>query len=294
VLAACGSAAHAGETSAPVTAGASGPSHFSSAASGSGRLVDVSAGGGYEVYLPPGYSAAARKGTRFPVLYLLHGDGNGPRHSVEHMFNNGRVAATFDQLLHSGSIRPFLIVMPKGYDGTSVDDTEWANTPHGGYESMVLQVVRSVDGHFATLATRSARAIGGLSMGGYGAVNIALHHPALFGAIESWSGYFRQTPTAVFAGASPALLRRNSPADYLPSVAGRLKMLRPHVLLYGGATDPLTRQQAPFAAQLRSLGVPTTTAVFSGPHDYRLWSRRMPLALEFAGRWLGRSGGSGQ
>src|SRR5690348_6631047 len=81
VLAACGSAAHAGETSAPVAVGAAGPSHFPSAAPGSGRLVDVSAGGGYEVYLPPGYTGAARKGARFPVLYLLHGDGNGPRHT---------------------------------------------------------------------------------------------------------------------------------------------------------------------------------------------------------------------
>ena len=82
--------------------------------------------------------------------------------------------------------------MPESSDGSLVDDTEWANTPHGAYESAVLEVVRQVDEHFPTIDDRSARAIAGLSMGGYGALNIGLHHLSTFGTIESWSGYFHQ------------------------------------------------------------------------------------------------------
>ena len=63
--------------------------------------------------------------------------------------------------------------------------------------------------------SRRGRGIAGLSMGGYGAVNIALRNLNLFSVVESWSGYFTQTPTGPFAGATPAALRANSPAAYV-------------------------------------------------------------------------------
>jgi hypothetical protein len=42
---------------------------------------------------------------------------------------------------------------------------------------------------------------------------------------ESWSGYFTQTPTGVFGGATPALLDANSPAAYVRALAPRIRRL---------------------------------------------------------------------
>lgn len=236
----------------------------------------------YLVHLPPGYTAAARRGVRFPVVYLLHGDGIGVRHTALNMYEKGRVAETADRLVRSGQARRFLIVMPESDDGTRLDDMEWANTRHGAYMDEIVGLVHKVDRRWATIADRSARAIGGLSMGGYGAVNIALRNPQLFGTVESWSGYFTQTPTAVYAHASAAELHDSSPAAYLHEIAGTLRGFPMRFLLYGGNSDRLTDQQAPFARQLRALGFAVQTATFPGAHSYSLWAKRMPLALRFA------------
>ncbi len=255
----------------------------------SGRLVEdhfqsqaLGRGDSYMVYEPPGFAQLAARGYRFPVLYLLHGTVSNALHYV----NVGRVGVNMDELLAAHKVRPFLIVMPQSSDGSFVDDTEWANTPHGPYESEVLEIVRQVDQHWPTIPKRSARAIAGLSMGGYGALNIGLHHLSTFGTLESWSGYFHQDPTGPFSGASPANIHFNSPASYAPMIATELRRLPLHVFLYSGRQDRLTRNQPVFARELRGLGVSVRTAQPPGVHDWRLWRTEMPTALRYAGHRL--------
>jgi enterochelin esterase-like enzyme len=240
----------------------------------------------YMVYEPAGFQQLAARGVRFPVLYLLHGTVSNALHYI----NVGRVGVNLDELLAAGRTKPFLIVMPESTDGSFVDDTEWANTPHGAYESEVLEIVRQVDEHFPTIANRSARAIAGLSMGGYGALNIGLHHLSTFGTIESWSGYFHQERSGPFSSATPVNLRFNSPAAYAPTLAAALRRLSLHVFLYGGRQDRLTHNQPAFAQELRRLGVTVRAAEPPGVHDWRLWRAQMPTALRYAGRWLYASG----
>jgi enterochelin esterase-like enzyme len=236
----------------------------------------------YLVYLPHGYSQAARRGVRFPVLYLLHGTASHAMHYID----VGKVGVDVDELLAAHRIRPFLVVMPQAEDGTFVHDTEWANTPHGRYEDAALAVVRNVDSRWSTIRDRAARAIAGLSMGGYGAVNIALHHLGLFGTVESWSGYFTQTRTGPFSHSGQRTLRANSPAFYARALAPRLRRLGLHVLLYSGTHDHVSQQQDPFATELRGLGVRVRSLHFRGAHNWRLWRGKMPLALRYASRRL--------
>ena len=68
---------------------------------------------------------------RFPVLYLLHGDGRHERHGAGHLFQRGRVGQAATSLVRSGASRPMLIVMPESTDTSVVGDTEWANTSRG-------------------------------------------------------------------------------------------------------------------------------------------------------------------
>lgn len=255
-----------------------------------GKLVTVSfyspalhAQRQYHVYLPPGYAAAAAAGKRFPVLYMLHGHPgrwNG-------FIDVGHVGVDVDVLLHQHRIKPFLIVIPDGSDGTYRSDTQWADTPHGRFDSFVLDVVHAVDRKWPTIPNRKFRAIAGNSAGAYAAMNLTLRHIGTFGAVESWSGYFRQQPAGPFAHASAALLRANSPADYLPQVASKIRSNPLHAFLYGGTLDPDTRALPAFAAELHRAGATVQTAVRPGHHDWRLWRSMAVPMLRWASARFG-------
>jgi enterochelin esterase-like enzyme len=236
----------------------------------------------YLIYLPPGYQSTVRSGGRFSVLYMLHGDGNHGDRSASHLFESGRVGEAATDLYASGQLKPMLIVVPNLAGQNSDGDTEWANTGRGRYESALVQMVHEVDSTWPTIANRSGRGISGLSMGGYGAVNVGLRHLNLFSTIESWSGYFNQTRTGPYVGASRKLLRATSPAVYVQRIRRALARHPIAVLLYVSPNEAFEDEQAPFAKTLRSLSVPVKTRLFEGHHDFDLWSAHMALALEFA------------
>jgi enterochelin esterase-like enzyme len=238
----------------------------------------------YDIYLPPGYAAAARAGRRFGVLYLLHGAPGEPANFID----AGAVGVADDTTVTRHQSPPFLIVMPDGRNGTYVSDTEWANTPADGrYESFVLDLVHAVDRRWPTLADRRFRAIAGNSEGAYGAIDIALRHLDMFSIAQSWSGYFTQTSTGPYRGSSVAELRAASPAAYVGTLRARLAGLPLHVLLYGGSTDPDTRELRPFAGALRA-AADVVARIYPGGHDWGLWRREAAVALRDVGTHLGR------
>ncbi len=243
----------------------------------------------YTIYLPPGYRAAAARGVRFPVLYLLH----SPRGKPQGYFTAGALAVRMDELIAAHRIRPYLVVLPDGRTGGASNDTEWANANQGRYESFVLDTVRAVDARWATLRDRRARAIGGLSMGAYGAANITLHHPEVFGGFQSWSGYFVQTPTDAFTGASRATLRANSPLLYVSGLRTTLRRHPIRAYLYQGRLDRNSSRSElrRFGAALRRAGAPTTVALVPGGHNWRVWRDQLPLMLRVANNWFGAGGG---
>jgi enterochelin esterase family protein len=239
----------------------------------------------YTVVLPPGYQAAAAQGQRFPVLYMLHGTSGFPRL----LLGAGAVQVRLDTLLARGSVPPYIVVLPDGRDGSLLSDTEWANSAHGSYEGLVLDTVRAVDARWSTVGDRSGRAIAGLSEGGYGAVNLALGHLDVFSVAESWSGYFGQSPTGPFKGASAAAVAANSPQAYVGGLRARLHRDTLHALLYAGEHDPARKGQAAFAARLRAAGADVRDVTYPGRHDWRLWRAQMTNMLRYAGVELGRA-----
>jgi enterochelin esterase-like enzyme len=232
----------------------------------------------YEIYLPPGYSAAAAHGQRFGVLYALHGSPARP----QLFFDVAGAGVALDTLVARHAVKPLLIVIPDGRDGSFKSDTQWADTPHGRYESFVLDVVDAVDRRWPTVADRAHRVLAGYSAGAYAAANITLRHLSTFAAFEAWSGYFRQTADGVFKHASAAQLRANSPAIRVTGMRASIARLPLAAYLYGGAQDPDTRQLAPFASALRSAGATVTTDVRRGRHDWQLWRDRTPAMLTWA------------
>jgi enterochelin esterase-like enzyme len=136
----------------------------------------------YEVILPPGYDRDSR---RYPVLYLLHGAAGGANEWVEIGIHKAA-----DGLWSAGAIEPFIIVLPEG--GSSY----WLNHADGGPrwgDYVVEDLVREIDSTYRTVADRDHRAIGGLSMGGDGALQLALNRPDVFGIAGGHSPTTRLT-----------------------------------------------------------------------------------------------------
>ena len=172
--------------------------------------------GAVPVLLPPGYS----RRQRYPVYYLLHGMPGDPSHFLS-------ISGMDVRLNNQISLHPraMILVYPDGQiGGSSFSDSEWANTSAGAYDSYVIDVLHNVDHRFATLARRQDRVIAGCSAGAYGAVNVALHHLNEFGSVQSWSGYFLQTKSGVFAHANRATLAYNSPLVYARRLRAALTM----------------------------------------------------------------------
>ena len=232
----------------------------------------------YLVYLPPGYDPAHH---RYPVYYLLHGSPGRP----EVYYAIADLDVRLDNLLSQRRVRPMIMVFPDGrIGGSTYSDSEWANTPSGDYKSYVVNVVRDVDKRFATIPRRADRVIGGFSAGAYGATNVALHNLSLFGGLQSWSGYYIETRTGVFAHASRAALADNSPLYYVRGLDRKLAADPLRAFLFIGRDDDSSPQQQPMARALAARGAAVSYALYRGGHDWQLWHAHLDQLLELASR----------
>lgn len=226
------------------------------------------------VYLPPGYAVNRQ---RYPVLYLLHGFPGNPGGLLQTL----RMGVLVDSLMAKGRIHGVILVAPFGSTGTFTDK-EWANglRPNEAWETFVARdVVNAIDARYRTVHAGAGRAIAGLSEGGYGALNIALHHPGEFRVIESWSGYMLADNIPAIFGRRPAMLAYNSPAKYLPKVAPALRRNRTSVWFYTGSKDTLLGQNRAFAAELRRNRIPYVFFVDPGGHTWKIWRGNAEAAL---------------
>lgn len=129
------------------------------------------------VYLPPGYE---NSGIRYPVIYFLHGffgDANMLK----------PIAGILDFAIATQRIRPFILVIPD--EKTSYEGSFYSNSSlYGQWEDFTaIDLVAYIDQHFRTLPDRDSRGITGHSMGGYGALKIAMDHPETFSSVYALS-----------------------------------------------------------------------------------------------------------
>ena len=229
------------------------------------------------VYLPQGYSSSSAR--RYPVLYLLHGFPGRPLAFIETV-----QMGVVDDVFSARRREPVILVMPFGSTGTFTDE-EWVNGIGAGnhWATFVSRdLVRYVDTHYNTIASARGRAIGGLSEGGYGAINIALHHPREFSVVESWSGYQRPDKLRSIFGKQLELLPANDPQTLVRREAPLLRRLHTYIWFYSGSTDPLHLQNAAFARELTTLGVAHTYRLVFGGHNWALWRDNARLAYRAA------------
>jgi enterochelin esterase-like enzyme len=211
--------------------------------------------GSFHVYLPPGYASTTQ---RYPVLYLLHGNEQ-PATAFLELGLQGQL----DTLIARQEIPPLIAVMIQGGRGAN----NWRDQGSRRYETYVVEVQEMVDRMLPTVASRGARAIAGDSMGGYGAMNVALGHPQRFSVVESWLGFFNGLSGELRA-AQPVIAR-----DGL------------HAFVYGGASDSIAdpSENAPFAAALRAAGASAHGVVYPGEHSMQTLHAHLAHMLRYAG-----------
>jgi len=214
--------------------------------------------GSFLTYLPPGYASTT---SHYPVLYLL--TGNDQSNTA---FLQIGLQSQLDRLISHHVIPPVIAVMIQGGPGSN----NWRNQGAARYESYILEVQQLIDRTLPTLAVRNARAIMGDSMGGYGAMNVALANPYRFGVVESWLSFFNGLEGDLHAD-RPIITR-----------------LGLHAFIYGGEEDHIANpgEDAPFAAALRGAGADARSAIYPGEHNLETVEAHLASMLTFAGRSL--------
>ncbi len=242
--------------------------------------------GGYRdsvvVVLPPGYASDPAR--RYPVLYLLHGFTGHP----SDFLTIGDIAATDASLVAAGKMQPAILVMPSG-TRSFFTDTEWANGVSAGnqWETFVARdLVNAIDARYRTIRSGSGRGLAGYSEGGYGALNIGLHHPGEFALLESWSGYMTTAPIPAIFGHDRSVQRYDSPIDQVISAAPGLRAAGTYIWFYCGAADEYAGQDRAFSRLLSGLGIEHYFFEVPGTHTWRLWREAMPQALIAASEHL--------
>jgi enterochelin esterase-like enzyme len=224
----------------------------------------------FEVYLPADYATTAR---RYPVVYFLHGLPSG---STAYQ-GVGFVEQALDR-----AGRPAILVAPQGARWNESDPEYVDHGPGDRWETAIARELTTiVDSLYRTIPTRAARAIVGVSAGGFGAMHIGFAHLGTFSVVQSWSGYFHPTdPTGTNA---IDLGPDNDVHRQLLATRTQLLRLNTAVAFYVGAGDSrFVAENRQLNLELSRAGIPHVFRVYSGGHEQRLWQRYATAWLSMA------------
>lgn len=271
-----------------------------------GRTLAVS------IYRPDGPAPAAG----WPVLYLLHGR-NGTYRDWQAL---GGIQKTLDRLIAAHLIKPMLVAMPDGGSSWYVDSAAIGGP--GNFETAILDdLPKAIEQKFTVQRERGGRAIAGLSMGGFGALRLALARPDRYVAAASLSGaiwqnmpadgldvakdraredYFRRLDAATivsgidlppegghFNGAfgAPFDARRFNAENVFTLLEQRLRARvdLPAIYLTVGDHDShqLWRGSIALYETLMADGVDVDFRVTGGDHEWSLWRKSIEDVLVF-------------
>jgi enterochelin esterase-like enzyme len=208
------------------------------------------------LYLPPCPPADS---SGFPVIYLLHG-----ANADETQWDDVEVDEAADAGRAQGTLPPVILVFPRRTDD-SVTPRPDGDLPYEHF--IIAELIPWVEQHTPARPERADRAIGGISRGGFWALEIAFHHPGLFGSV---------------GGHSPAIGGRNntlSPLALLAADPAALRDLR--VWLDVGDDDSLKTSTADLATRLAAANVSVTFEHWPGAHNRPYWRMHAPDYLAF-------------
>ncbi len=264
----------------------------------------------FNVCLPADYPTSTE---RYPVIYLLHGLTSN--YTAWAKMNVPQVAAQYK----------LIVVMPDVGNTWYVNWADTGDRPNRWEDYIIRELIPHVDATYRTIARREARAINGLSMGGYGALMLGLRHPDLFCSIGSHSGalaFAQNSAESLAKGEQPEYLRREWSNDVNPliKIAGYstpaertpkgkifataaecaahdpfklvLEVPRaqlPHIYVDCGTDDRLIDSNQRFIRLLLENNIPFTYAQAGGGHVPPYWSREIAQSMAVQNLMLDRA-----
>ncbi len=232
----------------------------------------------YGLVLPPGYNPKAK--THYPVIVLLHG-GHGDERDYQ---RRAGLTAVLDKLYRENRLPPSIVITPDGNDlrGTSPFwDPQYYDGPNGKLASYITDdLVKEVKSKYKVYGHPKYWAIGGLSSGGWGAMNIGMRRPDRFNVFFSHTGYFKDPNGS-----------GQDPITWVSRIAPKYRS-RFHVYLDAGQDDrtflDATRE---FHQKLKDVGIKSELRVFPGGHGivgadsgWNYWRKHLHDSLTYVGK----------
>jgi enterochelin esterase family protein len=202
------------------------------------------------VYTPPGYD----RGGRYPVLYLQHGRGE----SELGWTVQGRANLILDNLSAEKKPRPMIVVMA---NGQTFADNDPGRAVAEFPAFLIQQVIPFVEREFRTLSGPKNRAVAGLSMGGWQALEPGLPRPDLFAWVGAMSGGSLGNPERDYSGAlrDPQRLNRGLRLLYLSQ----------------GRQDSTRDRATQLREHLAKIGVKSVYFECEGFHEWQTWRKAL-------------------
>ncbi|HEX8457676.1 MAG TPA: alpha/beta hydrolase family protein [Pyrinomonadaceae bacterium] len=244
----------------------------------------------YNVVLPPLYDAPASRAVKYPVIYLLHGLGGDA---------GDWVSARAHLAAHAAAYR-FIIVTPEGRDGWYTDSATVASDK---FETYILEeLIPDVERRYRALATRDARAVAGLSMGGYGALKFGVKHPQVFALAASMSGAFgaaswdtgdanlpaflKPSIARVYGAMDTPTRRDNDLFKLFSDISPERYAALPFIYFDCGTEDFLIQFNRALSELLLRRKIPHEYRQLPGAHSWPYWDTQVQEVLKLAARRL--------
>lgn len=230
------------------------------------------------VILPDSFS----QGEQFPVVYLLHGHGG----NNFDWFNKTEAAQLSD-------IYNCIIVLPDGGIGSWYFDSPIDSTYK--YETFISsELIDYIDKNYNTLPTKAGRAITGNSMGGHGALYLAIRHQDVFGAVGSTAGGVDFRP---FPNNWDIKKRLGSIEEYPDNwekntVINMIDQIKPNslaILLDCGTDDFFYQVNLDFHKKMSDSKIPHDFISRPGIHNWEYWNRAIPFQFLFFSNFFKKS-----
>ncbi len=240
----------------------------------------------YSIYLPPDYYTSERS---YPVLYLLHGYSDDETGWIQF----GEANSIADKAINSGDATSCIIVMPDGkvaWYTNSVDGKD-------RWEDMFTnEFIPSIEKKYRIRSKKEFRAIAGLSMGGYGALKLAMRHTDLFSSCVAMSAgvftddemlkndeydhYFGDIYGLKSTNDLGEHWKANSPL-YLVKTVDKEKLTSIRFYIDCGDDDFLYKGNSMLHIKMRELEIPHEYRVREGGHQWNYWRTGLYDGLKF-------------